>query len=424
MYIVFTLWESMFRIIISLLPIKKWRKNLKCIYQRKRKQIWKEYYAQKPVHNQWVIFWDGVSINGYGDNIKPIYEEFKKRHPNFYYVFIVNNRKLKQSISFGDKVICKDDIKNFYKYLSCGKYYITNMYGIDIKRKKEQIRVDTGHGTPLKTIGFKDPQNTLMPDLKRQKIIQEEADFNIKIFPNDFTKDVVIQSYSYLNGKTEIKKETLWVTGYPRNDILFKYDPTVISTLKKNLGIPTQKKVILYTPTYRNGGDKTEITLMMDVKKMESELSEEYILLLRAHYFTKQFINEKGQEIKFNNNFSYNISYYPDIAEIYLITDILISDYSSTAVDFASLYRSQIFFCPDFDKYKKERGFNIDYEAEMPGPIVFDNEGLIKAINDVEKNKIKYAQKYQEFYDKYCTYEDGHAAERVVDCILEEKHNG
>jgi CDP-glycerol glycerophosphotransferase len=114
-----------------------------------------------------------------------------------------------------------------------------------------------------------------------------------------------------------------------------------------------------------------------------------------------------------------NASSYPDIQELYLITDILITDYSSVLFDFAVMERPIIFYAYDLEEYKNDiRGAYLDYEQEVPGKIVKSQKELFDAIEKIETLNLKYKDKLSEFKDKYAPLDDGNASNRIVKKIL------
>jgi CDP-glycerol glycerophosphotransferase len=117
--------------------------------------------------------------------------------------------------------------------------------------------------------------------------------------------------------------------------------------------------------------------------------------------------------------FVYNFSKYDDIAELYLISDLLITDYSSVFFDYANLKRPILFFTYDLEKYRDTlRGFYIDIETEVPGPLVKTTDEIIDAVTNIEQVKAQYQAIYDDFYNKYCGWDDGKAAEKVVKTVF------
>jgi len=180
------------------------------------------------------------------------------------------------------------------------------------------------------------------------------------------------------------------------------------------IGLPTDKKVILYAPTWRddeyyNKGEY-KFSLKLDLEKMKSKFKDEYVIILRMHYLISGNIDLSGLD-----DFVYDLSDYSDIAEIYLISDMLITDYSSVFFDYANLEKPIIFYTYDIEKYRDDlRGFYIDFENEAPGPLVKNTEEVIDVIENIEDVNEAYKDKYSKFTDNFCSYDDGTAAKKVV----------
>ena len=117
--------------------------------------------------------------------------------------------------------------------------------------------------------------------------------------------------------------------------------------------------------------------------------------------------------------FVYNVSTYEDISELYLISDMCVTDYSSVFFDYANLKRPMLFFVYDFDAYKDElRGMYLDMETELPGPLIRTNRELIDSIKNIDQITAKYADRYNNFYNRFCSVDDGNAAKRVIETIF------
>ena len=137
-------------------------------------------------------------------------------------------------------------------------------------------------------------------------------------------------------------------------------------------------------------------------------------MLLRTHHYIADNLDVTGLE-----DFAFNLSKYDDITEIYLISDICITDYSSVFFDYANLKRPLLFYTYDLDKYRDVlRGFYIDMETELPGPLVFSSEEVVDKIKNIDQLNADYQEKYQQFYQRFCSWEDGNASKRVVEEVF------
>src|SRR5699024_1230145 len=148
-----------------------------------------------------------------------------------------------------------------------------------------------------------------------------------------------------------------------RNDILYnKNNDRDINHLKSKMNLPLDKKIILYAPTWRDnefyGKGKYKFNLKLDLERLRREVGNEYIVILRIHYLVATHIDISNFE-----GFAYDMSFYSDIGELYLISDLLITDYSSVFFDYANLKRPILFYTYDIDVYRDTlRGFYIDME--------------------------------------------------------------
>jgi len=149
----------------------------------------------------------------------------------------------------------------------------------------------------------------------------------------------------------------------------------------------------------------------MDFDLLKESLGEEYVCIVKYHYLVKE-----SRDWSTYNGFIYNFDMCDDIALLYLVSDMLITDYSSVMFDYSLLNRPCLFFAYDLDNYKDNlRGFYFDFIEEAPGPIVSTTPELIKAIKNY--NTEEYAEKYKEFSLKFNHADKGNASDEVVDLI-------
>lgn len=325
------------------------------------------------------------------------------------YNFLEKNRNTK---------VVKMNSKEYKKYLAKAKYWIFNYKIPDyLYPKKEQVFVQCWHGTPLKRLGcdlehFDNVLNTMEGMKKRYKI--EASKFSYFISPSKFASEKFISAWNL----KEIGKENIIIEeGYPRNDFLFNYTEQDANKIKKELGIENEtRKTILYAPTYRSNQHETGVGYTykeeVDFEKLKQAIGDKYIVLFRPHYFiANAFDFEKYK------GFVYNVSDIDDVNELYIISDMLITDYSSVFFDYANLKRPMIFYMYDLEHYRdKSNGFYIDLK-ELPGNIVKTQEELEKEILALEQNFV-YDKKYEEFNKKFNYLDDGSASRRVVERII------
>ncbi|WP_054670663.1 CDP-glycerol glycerophosphotransferase family protein [Lentilactobacillus senioris] len=154
--------------------------------------------------------------------------------------------------------------------------------------------------------------------------------------------------------------------------------------------------------------------MKLDILRLKRELGDDYVLVLRTHYFIADHLDTSGF-----GDFVFNESSYDDIAELYLISDILITDYSSVFFDYAVLKRPILYFVYDYEKYASVlRGFYLNMDKDLPGPLLKTNDEVINAIKHIDGVTAEYHDRYQAFSNRFNNWEDGHATERVVNTVF------
>ena len=154
--------------------------------------------------------------------------------------------------------------------------------------------------------------------------------------------------------------------------------------------------------------------MKLDVDDMKEKLSDDYILVLRLHHFSVS-----GLKDEMLNDFVYNFSSYPSIQELYLVSDILITDYSSVMFDYSILKRPILFFTYDLEEYRDNlRGLNIDFEKVSPGPLLHTYDEILQNILDISKFFDNYAEQYMNFMEMFISYEKGTASKQIFENVV------
>ena len=289
-----------------------------------------------------------------------------------------------------------DTFKYFLTALKC-KYWITC---VNIERslrfkKRQTVYLNTWHGIPIKTVG-------------NEAAGRKDYDFSYLDFfciSGSFEKEVYYRSFC-------VTERQLLKTGMPRNDFLYNVSQEQIQQLKEKLGLPVEKKVILYAPTWRDskdGGKTYAIRPPMNLDIWRQRLGSEYVLLFRTHPYTTKLL-----DVTFDD-FVRDYSNYPSINELLAVSEILISDYSATIFDYAILERPIICFAYDLEEYRRERGFVLDVEKEMPNGIARNEQEVLEQIRNMD-----YAlacSKTKEFKERYMEY-GGNATSQCVESVF------
>lgn len=372
-------------------------------------------YRFIPCDDKMILF---ISFHGKGfsDNPKALYLYMKKQeeYKDYKFIWAIKHHKKKNINIQGAKVIEYFSIPYFY-YLARSKYWFVNCkLPAYVLKKDSQIYLQTWHGTPLKRLAHDIivPEGTTFYRSKMsEKQMHETYDvdvrkYNYMISPNAFSSEKFSSAF-------QINKERLIETGYPRNDILCNISEAEVCELKKKYGIPFDKKVILYAPTWRDNSFVAKgytFKLEVDFDKWQKKLQDEYVVIFKPHYL---IINEF--DIKKYKGFVYEISADSDISELYVMSDILITDYSSVFFDYAILNRPMYFYMFDLKEYAEElRGFYFDIHKTLPGEIIENEDELLDAIL---KGNYDYSRLLK-FNEEFNNFHDGNCAKKVLDIVM------
>lgn len=201
--------------------------------------------------------------------------------------------------------------------------------------------------------------------------------------------------------------------GIPRTDVLFGDErrARIVADLRRRYAIPPDRRVALYAPTFR--GDSIGAARadgLPDWATLRDGLASDHVLLVRLHPFVRHAL-VIDREL---DGFITDVSDHPEINELLLLADVLVTDYSSVIFEFALLGRPMVFFAPDLDAYERERGFYLDYRADVPGPVTATTDGLVAALRAPTPDLERVAAFARRSFD----VADGHATERVIRELL------
>ena len=281
-----------------------------------------------------------------------------------------------------------------------------------------QNYLQTWHGTPLKRLGC-----DLAPDKRNamyavreihRRYTREGARFTHLVSPSPYTSSRLASAFGL---SAERAANVIIEQGYPRNDFLHTVTDAQCAAIKKRLSIPDGKTVVLYAPTFRDdqrhAGIGYTIDTGIDFPAFVNQLGQTHVLLFRAHYLV-------ASQVDFSafGSAVIDVSDVSDINELYAVSDLLVTDYSSVFFDYANLGRPIVFFPYDLERYAEElRGFYLDVSA-LPGPIARTQAELVEAIVALSEHPGSAAGTLERFRAEFLPLDDGHAARRVIDALL------
>ncbi|WP_424475198.1 CDP-glycerol glycerophosphotransferase family protein [Oceanobacillus kimchii] len=251
----------------------------------------------------------------------------------------------------------------------------------------------------LKQFGLEDPSNQYRSKRALDRFKRVYSRFDYTVVGSEKMADTFKRSFGLTDNR-------ILRTGIPRSDLLF--DTTrrneVYQLINKEFPEINGRKIILYTPTFRDE-HLSNYQLELDIKQMYQSLSDEYVLFIKLHPAVTGFITNDLFE-----DFVFDLSDYKDTNELLLITDILISDYSSIPFEYAIMEKPMIFFAYDMEEYKITSGLIHDYEDHVPGPVVGSTFEIVRRIQEQDFS----IEKVSAFRDSWNEYSNGNASRELA----------
>ncbi|MFL4479661.1 CDP-glycerol glycerophosphotransferase family protein [Paeniglutamicibacter sp. ORCA_105] len=359
-----------------------------------------------PMDRELVVFESGLGKQ-YADSPRYIYEELLRRGDSRKKVWIYDGP---HKFTDPNTTTVKRLSPAYFWYLARAKFWVVNQnLPFYMTRRKNGVYIQTWHGTPLKRM-LNDIEDIHGRDEGYlDRVTRAIGQWTHLLSPSPYATEAMRSAFAYKGPILEL--------GYPRNDPLLRPESSVrAQEIKAALGIPEGHKVVLYAPTFRddasNGKGRFTFELPFDLEAFNERFGEDTVLLLRMHVLVSSGLRIpeelRGRII--------NASAYPEIQDLYLASDVLITDYSSVFFDFALLRRPILFFAYDLENYRDNlRGFYLDYEKELPGPIVTDEDQLWAALGSALDGELGQTGPSEEFISRFAPHDDGESAGRVVD---------
>ncbi|WP_051359587.1 CDP-glycerol glycerophosphotransferase family protein [Paucisalibacillus globulus] len=298
--------------------------------------------------------------------------------------------------------------KSIYHLATSDRIFVDNYYGfLAVTNFKENvICTQLWHAAgAIKQFALKDPSVEYRSERAYQRFLDVYHRFDYVVVGSEKMANIFRQSF-------DLSNDHILRTGIPRTD--FFYDTKAMKSAEESLiqelPILKRKKVILYAPTFRDH-KLNSAELELDIKKLYKSLSRDYVLFLRLHpAINAEFVNEFP-------GFVYNVSSFTDINPLLVITDILISDYSSIPFEFSLLRKPIVFYAYDLEEYTKTRGFWENYEELVPGPVVRTTTEIIDLIKANQFN----LQEVNTFANQWNQYSRGYSSERLIQAIYKDE---
>lgn len=411
------------RSIIAISKRSVWfRRVARMLLERRRGCRYGGHFRGNPVDEKLIVF-ESFQGKSYSCSPKALYRAIvaDPRFDDYMLVWAFRKTKEYEGVSeLGRATLVTYGSAAFESCHARAKYWVTNsILPVHMDLRPGQVYIQTWHGTPLKRLGCDIREgasgNVLFSANEiHRRYAREGSRLTYLLSPSASATEKFASAFAL---DTPKRAKAIIEEGYPRNDVLSTYVPRDVVGVKERLGIPAGKKVILYAPTFRDNQHSSAtgytFDLGVDFGRLRGELGDDYVVLFRAHYLVASEFDFATHE-----GFVYDVSGVDDINDLYIASDMLVTDYSSVFFDYANLRRPMAFFMYDLEDYAESlRGIYLDI-AELPGPIARTQDELVAAIRCADSPSQELAERYTRFNERFTYLDDGHASERVIERIL------
>ncbi|MGH3111993.1 MAG: CDP-glycerol glycerophosphotransferase family protein, partial [Gaiellaceae bacterium] len=361
------------------------------------------YAAQRQQALRDVVLYESFGGRDCFDSPRALHEELVRRDAPFDHLWVVRDQACAAP---GTAVAVRKRSKEYYEAYARARYVVANDHWPRwLARRPDQTWVQTWHGPPLKKLGHDLARLPRAVREYRRISSQPSENWQYVVSPGAFATPILERAFPVAGEVIE--------TGLPRTDLLFRPEhDRVAADVKRRLGVPAGKRVVLYAPSYRDhlrARDGYSLGPLLDLAAVRAALPDDTAVLFRKHRHMVGTLPEAA------SGAALDVSGFPDANELLLAADVLVTDYSSAIFDFATLNRPIVFFTPDLETYRDEvRGFSIDFEADVPGPLLRTTDDVVEALRRPDQLAADYRERYDAFVAKYCTLADGRASSRVV----------
>ncbi|MBF8187640.1 CDP-glycerol glycerophosphotransferase family protein [Nonomuraea sp. K274] len=339
----------------------------------------------------------------YGGSPRAIYEELRRRSLPVEVVWSVARGR--GNFPGDVRLVRRGSWRYVWTMARAGIWVDSHGFPLDYPKPRGTRYLQTWHGQGIKSIGFDAPDLRADFDKPRRQWRAAVARWDALVSPSAEFSRLFLPSNGY-EGK-------VYRYGTPRCDALVRGAAT--GDVRERLEIPLGRKVLLYAPTYRDWAKGSGRSVRADLELMADELADEWVLVLRTHPV------ERYHPPEHLRHFVRPACSYPEINDLILASDALLTDYSSVMCDYAITGKPMVFYVDDWDDYRlSERGVYHDLPAIAPGPCVSTTEELISVIRALPDLHAAYADRYAAFRRMWCADERGTAAARIVADFFEE----
>lgn len=360
-----------------------------------------------PIQRQKIVFASNRT-NDIEGNLLYIYEDLKSQHPEYTYVLLFQQTQhsIKGKINMLKQMLLATYHLSTASYFVVDDYYFP-IYVITPRPETEIVQVWHGAGA-FKKFGHSTVGKSFGSSEQYLKHVKVHSNYTKVIVSTEKVIPFFAEAF-------QISPNHILPLGLPRTDFLFNEEKLAATKERLYEVYPQLKgrKLILFAPTYRGSGYVLKEELNLDFNQLQAILGPEYAIIVKYHPYVHDQLEIKASL----KDFVFNLDEHFATEEILVVSDILVTDYSSIIFDYSLLGRPMAFFATDLEAYISERDFYYDYEDFVPGPIFKNTVDLAIWIKQEQFN----LEPIVEFRNYFFDHLDGQASKRVINAIFTEK---
>ena len=375
---------------------------------RTRQLARQAYPAARRLPLRDAVLYSSFDGRQYGDAPRAVHEELLGRGHELRHLWTVDDQQVPlpptaQAVALGGP--------EWHEALAACRYVVTNTQLPPWFRRREgQTVVQCGTGVPVKRTGLALRGSVYADHSRLAELPEQSRQWSLLLAPNHSGAAALRRAWDF---QGEILSDCS-----PRTDLLHAEDREKLAEVqRRRLDLPGDRRIVLFAPTFRDhravSGQplRYDFAPGLDLAALADSLGDRYRLLVRRHPDTVASFPVGGAVT--------DVSAHPDALELLLLADVLVTDYSSLAVDFCRTGKPVLFFTPDLDQYRDSvRGLELDLPRHAPGPLLDTQEGLVDALLDLDAVAAAHAERYASFREAHCGALDAEGARRAVDRML------
>ncbi|GAA2994237.1 bifunctional glycosyltransferase family 2 protein/CDP-glycerol:glycerophosphate glycerophosphotransferase [Streptosporangium longisporum] len=389
-------------------PAELWRSLLTDLATpRNLGRFYRLVSAVVPVNRRLVLF-ESAEGSDYTGNPRYVHEELQRRATELRAVW--SHAGVPERFPEDVDLVRRDTFRYAWTLARAGYWVDSHNLPYCYRKRAGTRYLQTWHGQVFKKMGLEEPRHRAQPALAR-RYAEAVARWDVLLTPSrDFQRD-----FARASG---FDGEPLHA-GYPRNDVLVRHaEPAQrerARLVREFFEIPAGRRVVLYAPTYRDGGRFSGDSIRLDLPALAEALHPDWVILVRAHRYDRFSVPDPlGHLVR-------DASAYPEVNDLMLASDVLVTDYSSIMFDYACLGRPILYYVDDHERYASaQRGVCFDLAEVAPGPLLRDTGELAGALAGLDEVAETCTERYARFRERWCGLDDGQAAARVVDAFFGE----